>query len=234
MNAKQFGLKTLCSGLNNTHILVKADNAATVGGINNMGSSKSIPMDAQIKKVWKWTLSKGNWITAAHIPGIYNVEADLESRRSETSAEWRLNPNDYSIGIRFFNRKPTIDLFASRLNTQIKKFISYRPDPQAIAVIAFTIDWENLDFYAFQPFNCIGRTLQKIWMDKATGILVVPDWPNQIWYNKLLDMTINHIIFPPRSDLLMLPMEEKLCHPLAKSLQIRMALVSGIDLQIKT
>ena len=66
---------------------------------------------------------------------------------------------------------PTVDLFATRLNTQLPHFISCRSDPESKGVNAFTLSWENLSFYAFMPFICIPMVLQKVWHDKAEGIL---------------------------------------------------------------
>jgi len=36
------------------------------------------------------------------------------------------------------------DLFASHLSTQLATFVSWRPDPLAIAADAFTVNWSNL------------------------------------------------------------------------------------------
>ena len=44
---------------------------------------------------------------------------------------------------------PEIDLFASRLKTQLPGFVSWKPDPESCFVDAFTIDWGRLNFYAF-------------------------------------------------------------------------------------
>ena len=57
--------------------------------------------------------------------------------------------------------KTTIDLFASRLNAQIPRYVSWRPEPQCVAVDAFSIQWGNEVFYAFPPFALIPRVLQK-------------------------------------------------------------------------
>ena len=43
--------------------------------------------------------------------------------------------------------------FASRLNAKVKKFVSWRPDPEACAVDAFTFDWGTQLNYAFPPFS---------------------------------------------------------------------------------
>ena len=52
---------------------------------------------------------------------------------------------------------------------------------------------------------CIPRVLQKVWHDKAEGILVVPDWLNQLWYTQCTEMIIKEISLPSRSGLVSLP-----------------------------
>ena len=43
-------------------------------------------------------------------------------------------------------------------------------------------------FYCFPPFAYIGKILKKKIADKATGLLVVQNWPTQIWFPFLMDM----------------------------------------------
>ena len=53
-------------------------------------------------------------------------------------------------------------------------------------------------FYCFPPFACIGKILQNISADKTTGLLVVPNWPAQIWFPFLMDMLISEtFVIPP-------------------------------------
>ena len=56
---------------------------------------------------------------------------------------------------------PTIDLFPSRLNHQLPTYVSYKPDPNAYAVDAFSLVWKQFKFYCFPPFSCITECLQK-------------------------------------------------------------------------
>lgn len=49
--------------------------------------------------------------------------------------------------------------------------------PGATYVDAFLISWENQFFYAFPLFSLIARSLQKIAMERAEGIMIVPLWP---------------------------------------------------------
>ena len=61
------------------------------------------------------------------------------------------------------------NLFASRLNAKCPTFISWKPQPGAWAIDAFTISWRHISFYAFPPFRIIGKVLAKIQKDEARG-----------------------------------------------------------------
>jgi hypothetical protein len=44
-----------------------------------------------------------------------------------------------------------VDLFASAWNRQLDFFVSWKPQPEAMAVDAFSINWIILKGYAFPP-----------------------------------------------------------------------------------
>ena len=225
--AVKLSLKALCSGIKNAHILIKSDNSTTVTAISKMGSTKSLVIDNEIHNIWNWAITNNNFIYSTHIPGVLNETADKESRKAETRSEWMLNKNDFTFITNSLNFHPSIDIFASRLNTQLKTFFSFRPDPECSAVDAFSENWGNIKLYAFPPFSIIGKTLQKIENDKATGIMVVPEWPNQPWYSQFQSIVKNYISLPPRSDLLILPSTPSASHPLCQHLRLQAAVVSA-------
>ena len=70
-------------------------------------------------------------------------------------------------------------MFASRLNYQIKPYISWHPDPQAWAIDAFTVDWSNHFIYTFPPFSVIPQLLQKVEFALTQIILIAPNWRTQ-------------------------------------------------------
>ena len=225
-----FGLQAFEERFSDSYIKLMVDNTPTVGAINNMGSSKSESLDEIIQEIWRWVLERKSWVIACHIPGRLNTEADEESRRSGSKTEWMLNPELFQYVVKELGFSPVVDLFASRLNKQLPIFFSFRPDPEASAIDAFAMDWGELDFYAFPPFICVGRVLHKVQMDKAKGVIVVPDWPNQCWYQEFKSMVIKDILLPPRDDMLLLPMDSSIKHPLRNHLHLRAALVSATDL----
>ena len=81
------------------------------------------------QEIWQWCERKGIWISAAHIPGIENVEADKLSRDMHVDTEWKLDQALLYDALTILDVQPTIDLFASRINTQFALYASYRADP---------------------------------------------------------------------------------------------------------
>ncbi|XP_068734410.1 uncharacterized protein [Montipora capricornis] len=116
-------LKALCSAYTGSHIQVQCDNTTAVCYINNMGGSKSTPCNAITKQIWALCITQNNWLSATHLPGCENVEADAESRIFNDRTEWMLDPQVFKGIIQKFGN-PEIDLFASRLNKQCAKYAS--------------------------------------------------------------------------------------------------------------
>ena len=56
------------------------DNTTAICYINNMGGTHSPECNSVTKELWLWCIKRNIWLSAAHIPGIYNVIADHKSR----------------------------------------------------------------------------------------------------------------------------------------------------------
>ena len=122
---------------------------------------------------------------------------------------------------------PDVDLFASRLNCRMTPFVSWRPDPDAMATDAFCLDWERFRSYIFPPFCLIGKILRKLSNDQAQAILVFPLWKTQSWYPKLMSMLVDYpVILPPVNRILLLPSCNSQ-HPLSHHLTLAACHVSG-------
>ena len=70
----------------------------------------------------------------SHLLGILNSVADEESWATKDGSDWMLNPRIFSK-IRERMGSLEVDLFASCLSTQLARFFSWRPDPEAEAVL---------------------------------------------------------------------------------------------------
>lgn len=108
----------------------------------------------------------------------------------------------------------TTDLFASRLTAQLARFVSWKPDPEAEAVDAFTLDWSQLRGYAFPPFTLTGQCLRQVLRQPLSQLTIVtPVWETQPWYPLSLEMSVdNPVLLPPFPGLLR---QENNLHPLA-------------------
>ena len=140
--------------------------------------------------IWNLAMDLDCWLTISHLPGVENLEADLASRYLNDHIEWHLAPSLFRKICETFNVYPTIDLFTSRLNNQLPKYVSFGPDPHCTFLDAFTICWTDEVFYVYPPFILISRFLAKVQWEKAKGILICPAWPNQPWFPMMLNMCI--------------------------------------------
>ena len=221
LKAVLFSLLSACKGINNRHILIQSDNTTTVVGINKQGSTHSPTCNSVARDIWHWAMENNNWLSATHCPGVYNVEADYASRVFNDSLEWQLHPRKFKYICNALGT-PSIDLFASRLNCQLPDYCAWQPDPGAMAIDCFTLNWTQFAYcYAFPPFSVVGRTLQKIEAEGIAAILVVPHWPSQPWFGKLLQlMSGKPVVIPVRHDTLRLAHEPQTVHALTGRLTL--------------
>ena len=164
------------------HVRLKMDNSAAVSYINNIGGIRSPSLDKLAVSIWGWCILRNILLSAQHIPGKSNCEADSLSREFASNLEWSLDQDVFNrlAAITFF---AMIDLFASRLNAKLDQFVSWHPEPGALAIDAFSISWSNQKFYAFPPFSLLTRVLAKIRNDVALVLLIAPTMVSHAFTN---------------------------------------------------
>ena len=225
-------LKSLAYATENKHIRIMTDNTTTMQCINNQGSARSPQCNEVAMSLWQWAIPKGIWLSAAHIPGVDNIEADKASREFNDNLEWSLDMDYFNTIVDFFG-KPDMDLFASRLNHKLEQYCAWQPDPSAQVIDAFTIDWSNLFFYMFPPFSMIGPCLAKLQQDGGRALLIAPWWPTQPWTSALAEMLVETPrYFLVRSRTLQL-VHEDTKHPLAGKLVLLACSISGAPSECK-
>ena len=207
------GLKALLNQVTDSHITIMTDNTTTVSCLNKMGS-KSAVLNDLTRTLWKWCAERKLWLSAAHIPGVANVEADKLSCDLHLNTEWKLNSQLLKEALIDPKTQPTVDLFASKTNAQFPLYMSYLPDPEAYAVDAFSLHWGDLTFYCFPPFSILPQVLRKIMEERVTGIVVAPLWKNQAFWPMLMNMlTARPVPLSAREELLSQPCNKNLKHP---------------------
>lgn len=185
--------------------MVIQDNTTAVAYINHLGGTKSPDLRSLAVQLWDWCLQKHLFLIASHIPGVNNTRADLLSRSVVDRHDWQLNPEVFRK-IESLWGPLLVDLFASRVSHQTERFFSWKPDPLAEAVDAFSQDWTTFTGYANPLWSLVGWCIQQILNQGATIVLITPLWPTQSWYPALFPLLIdNPRVLPQRADLLISP-----------------------------
>ena len=227
LKAIWFGILTLVKGMMNIHVRIMTDNTTAVACINKQGSTKSQTRNKLTRQIWEFAMKHNLWLSAAHIPGCKNVEADEASRVFNDCTEWTLRSDIFQRLVKEFG-EPSIDLFASRLNHKVERYCAWEPDPGAVFIDCFMYDWGQEELaYAFPPFSVIHMVVQKLVQDQAEVVMVVPVWPTQPWFT-LLQETVcaQPMVFDIKTNELFLPYRKVMDattqqqHPLAGNLQL--------------
>lgn len=188
LKAIHLGLLTAFKTSKNIGIRIESDNTTAIAFINRRGGTRSRRLHRVATDIWQWALDKNIYLTATHIAGVDNIEADQESRTFKECCEWAM---DSMILQNIFDQwgTPDIDLFASRVNRKCESYYSLNPDPDAVGIDAFSHNWKGLLAYAFPPFNLIGRTIRKAKSENADLILVTPEWKSAPFWPMLVQLS---------------------------------------------
>ena len=196
LKAILLGLKSMCK-FNNKHIRICTDNATALAYVKNMGGTKSKGCNAVALNIWEWAEEHNCWLSITHIPGVENVVADLRSRVFKDHLDWSASAEIFETICKGFG-KPSVDLFASRLNNKLLHYVSCEPDPNACHTDAFTLSWSNMYVYCFPPFKLLPRVIRKIVDDGAKAVILAPYWPAQPWFPVLQYLAKDTLSFPKK------------------------------------
>lgn len=179
LKAIYLGLRSLAK-ITNSHVKLLTDNNTALAYVRRMGGTKSPRCNEIAKMIWHWAETRNIWLTIQYIPSKENVTADRRSRKFHDHLEWSLSQNLFEQICDTWGM-PEIDLFASRKNRKLPKYVSWHPEPDSWRVDAFSFDWDQHFFYAFPPFSMVARVARKLYQDGASAILVTPLWTTQPW-----------------------------------------------------
>lgn len=163
-------------------VLIRSDNMTTVRNIAKQGGAHSKEILAITKEIYAIAIQFEFTIQAVHIPGKENRLADQLSRSPNSARdEYFVSEEAMEVIQKNFGTLD-IDLFASRMNHRLPKFITRWPDPQASGTDAFSIPWKKRCLI-HPPPKLISRCLQKIRADSPqTAVLITPPWKTQMWF----------------------------------------------------
>ena len=231
MKAVILTLKHFLNQLKNNWVLVRCDNTSVVQYINRQGGTKSPNLCYLTWELWKIAIQNNIVLKAAHIMGKKNILADQLSRVRIRPTEWTLNNTVVNqIFVQWGN--PLIDLFGSWENRPTEIFCTWIPHPNAFAVDALTISWENMYAYIFPPICLIPKILKYMRQFRCQIILIAPQWPRKVWYPEILELLVALSIRIPMLENLLSKRKTKIYHPNPQMLSLNAWLFStGISKQ---
>ncbi|XP_044130754.1 uncharacterized protein LOC122943828 [Bufo gargarizans] len=227
--AGSFAIRSFANGVVSSAIRLRMDNISAVRYVNCMGGTRSVVLTHLAKDFWEFCLDRNISVVAEYLPGLHNTLADWSSRYISDSSDWKLDETVFSA-ISSLWGPFAVDLFASRLNTQLPRFFSWRPDPLAEAVDALLQHWGGALMYAFPPFALIPRVLLQVRQQLANLVLIVPFWRTQSWFPQILELLVDFpFLLPTQVSLLQGPAGE--VHPLLQngSLRLLACKISGVQ-----
>ena len=186
---------------NGVTVHIYVDNVTALSYINKRGGTRSPRLNAAAQKIVAFCEERQLALTAFYIPGKGNTEADAESRARPDASDYMLNRSLFRKLAGKWHMET--DLFASQWNAQLPDFVTWRPEPGAMAVDAFSLNWRELKAFAFPPFSLIHRCLSKVVRERASLVLIAPIWPSQTWFPLLAGLACDHPVrLPNLKDLL--------------------------------
>ena len=194
-------------------VSILSDNQTAIACIMNEGTQKSASLLEMTRTLLEFALLNSIVLVPKHLPGKLNTLADMGSRREPMATEWSLDRRTFNW-LSERNGLPQVDLFANRLNRQVKSFISPFPDNLAIGTNALSVDWNQWDnIYLFPPVNLLVRVMTCLSSYRGKGILIAPDFPQALWFPQLLERSKGQCSLPGFHSLYQETFSGRVFHP---------------------
>ncbi|XP_077128602.1 uncharacterized protein LOC143784335 isoform X4 [Ranitomeya variabilis] len=182
--------KCLLPQIRGKDVRVLSDNTTTVAYLNRQGGTRSETLMSSATEILNLAESHLTSLTALHIRGASNQQADFLSRHTLRQGEWCLNQQIFLDIISLWGR-PQIDLFATRKNRKVRRFASLSPADHPDILDALQAPWQFSLAYAFPPIILLPQVIRKIREEGARVVLIAPFWPKRPWFSWLQTMSVS-------------------------------------------
>ena len=182
--------------LDGKHLALHTDNTTVKAYLLKQGGTVSRNLNSLTAEVWAEICRLNATLSVAHISGTLNVLADRLSRPGQVlQGEWELNQEVFERLTGVWGT-PDIDLFATRFNRKITRFISPCPDADAAEQDAMGADWTKYRLpYAFPPFNLILPVLERIRDQSMQCLIVTPAWTGNPFFPLLASLSVRDPVY---------------------------------------
>ncbi len=192
LSAVSFSLSSFADKLAGQVVKWFSDNQ-NVPRIIKAGSMKPTLQSIALE-IWAACLRHQITLQPEWIPRELNTRADMLSKYRD--------PDDWEVTNTAFQWLSarwgpfTVDRFASSENNKVPVFYSKFWNPGTAGVDAFSCDWSlpvpgtshRPNNWLVPPVNLVTRTIKHMIKCRATGTLVIPEWPSALYWPILVDI----------------------------------------------
>ncbi len=181
--AVKLGLQSFVDVLRGRAARWLTDSTAAVAILEH--GSRSRQCHVLAREIFLFCLAHGIRLFPVWIPRALNTEADRRSREVDMN-DWGLT----SLAFKRLQERwgvPVVDLFADSLNARVTSFMSFRPQPGALAIDALASVWPKGLLYACPPWALLGRLIRRMQSAPCEVVLIIPVWPQQPWWPLLFE-----------------------------------------------
>ena len=120
-------------------VRINLDSRTAAAYIKKQGGTKSSLLNKEACLLWKEALAKKLTLVSPHwLSTKDNVMADFLSRNQLLQWEFGLSKEIFQLVLDHFHINPTLDIFASKSTKKLPRYMSWFPDPQAVATQLIT------------------------------------------------------------------------------------------------
>ena len=189
MQAACLALLHWTPNLHNSRVWLEVDNSITQSYLNLIKGGRKRHINQLMQQVWRRITNHHLLLTVTWIPTENNIVADRLSRKRYDHNDYQLNPKLFKALCRKWKFQPTIDLFATRENRLVKRFVSRFGSPLATYTDTLSLSPQQMKgerAWANPPWALIPRVISWLKETQTSALLLVPFWTNSVWWNSLL------------------------------------------------
>ena len=196
-----FGVKSLQKELRLTssNIWVKCDSEVVISYVRHAGGRKKRFVQLT-KELYSFLDDKDLDLRIEYVRSEDN-EADEISRWAPEREDWTLNRTLFNFVNNLWGPH-TLDCFATDVNTQLARHISWRYNPDCLYTDFFSRRPPQRDLkglYGNPPFSQIMRLVNMLEDEQLQMTVIVPLWRGRLWWPKLVEILTEVPLLIPRA-----------------------------------
>jgi len=195
MRAAIWAVEAFLPALKNCSIRMMQDNQAVLFSVRKLASKQPLVMKL-VRRFWALCDLHSISVKMDYVRSAFN-EADAPSRKKFPD-EWGLDARVFALVESELRVQHSLDLFASRLFHQTRRYVSRMPDGLSVGVDAFALrSWGREVSWINADWDLLPQIAQRLEMEPAAAATVVcPYNPADLGFTRLRRLSSKIVVLP--------------------------------------